>query len=65
MKAKHDDVYEFTAMPVAAFLVQYLDGSAKKPGLWMMGHLVDPERFVGDLERMGAEVEVKVEVREV
>jgi hypothetical protein len=60
MTAKHDDVYEFTAMSVAAFLVQYLDGSAKKPGLAMMGHLVDPERFVADLERMGADVEVQV-----
>ncbi len=65
MKAKHDDVYEFTAMPVAAFLSQYLDGTAKMPGLWMMGHLVDPGRFVEDLERMGAEVEVKVEACEV
>jgi hypothetical protein len=60
MTARHDDVYEFTAMPVAAFLSQYLDGTAKKPGLWMMGHLVDPERFVEDLERMGAKVEVEV-----
>jgi len=63
MTARHDDVYEFTAMPVAAFLVQYLDESLKTPGLWMMGHVVDPTRFVEDLERMGAEVEV--EVREV
>jgi len=60
MTALHDDVYEFTAMPVAAFLVQYLDGSLKKPGLWMMGHAVDPARFVGDLEMMGAKVEVGV-----
>jgi hypothetical protein len=60
MTARHDDVYEFTAMPVAAFLVQYLDGSLKKPGLWMMGQVVDPVRFVEDLERMGAKVEVEV-----
>ena len=64
MTARHDEVYEFTAMPVAAFLVQYLDGSAKKPGLGMMGDLVDPKRFIDDLKRMGAEVEVKVEVHE-
>ncbi len=60
MTARHDDVYEFTAMPVAAFLVQYLDGSLKKTGLWMMGHVVDPARFVDDLERMGAKVELEV-----
>jgi len=64
MTVRHDDVYEFTAMPVAAFLSQYRDGTAKVSGLWMMGHLVDPVRFVEDLERMGAEVEVKVEARE-
>jgi NAD(P)-dependent dehydrogenase (short-subunit alcohol dehydrogenase family) len=64
MTAMHDDVYEFTAMPVAAFLSQYRDGTAKVPGLWMMGHLVDPVRFVEDLEKMGAKVEVKVEARE-
>jgi hypothetical protein len=64
MTARHDDVYEFTAMPVGAFLSQYLDGSLKTPGIWMMGHLVDPERFVEDLERMGAKVEVEVEVSE-
>ncbi|MCP1391869.1 MAG: saccharopine dehydrogenase NADP-binding domain-containing protein [Methanothrix harundinacea] len=60
MTARHDDVYEFTAMPIAAFLNQYLDGTVKLPGLWMMGHLVDPERFVEDLVRMGAEVEMEV-----
>jgi len=63
MAARHDDVYEFTAMPVAAFLDQYLDGTAKLPGLWMMGHLVDPVRFVEELERQGAQVEVEVEAR--
>ena len=63
MTTRHDDVYEFTAMPVAAFLSQYLDGTFNLPGHWMMGQIVDPTRFVEDLERMGAEIEV--EVREV
>jgi saccharopine dehydrogenase-like NADP-dependent oxidoreductase len=34
----HPDGYELTAIPVTASLLQYLDGSAHKPGLWMMGH---------------------------
>ena len=29
----HPDGYEFTAIPVVACLLQYLDGSARKPGL--------------------------------
>jgi len=52
----HPDGYELTAIPVAACLLQYLDGSARRPGLWMMGHLVDPERLLVDMERMGVRV---------
>ncbi|MFQ6088696.1 MAG: saccharopine dehydrogenase family protein [Candidatus Methanofastidiosia archaeon] len=55
----HKDGYMFTAIPVVACLLQYLDGSAKKPGLWMMGHLVDPTRLMKDMERMGIEVRIK------
>lgn len=32
----HPDGYELTAIPVVATLLQYLVGSARKPGLWMM-----------------------------
>ncbi|HEY6102800.1 MAG TPA: saccharopine dehydrogenase NADP-binding domain-containing protein [bacterium] len=49
----HPDGYEITAIPVAACLLQYLDGTARRPGLWMMGHLVDPLRLFKDMERMG------------
>jgi saccharopine dehydrogenase (NAD+, L-lysine-forming) len=52
----HPDGYVFTAVPVVACLLQYLDGCAKKPGLWMMGHLVDPDRLLHDMQRMGIEV---------
>jgi len=38
--AEHDDAYEFTAIPIAACIRQYLDGSIAKPGLWLMGHIV-------------------------
>lgn len=57
LRAGHDDVYGFTAMPVVALLLQILDGKARKPGLLMMGHLVDPVRLLEDLVRMGAELE--------
>lgn len=52
----HRDGYVLTAIPVVAALLQYLDGSVRKPGLWMMGHLVEPIRFMQDMERMGVGV---------
>ena len=55
----HADGYALTAIPVAACLLQYLDGSARRPGLWMMGHLVEPERLFDDMERMGVRVIVE------
>ncbi len=55
-KVSHADGYELTAIPVVAALMQYLDGSARKPGVWMMGHLVDPVRLIQDMERMGVKV---------
>lgn len=51
----HPDGYELTAIPVVATLLQYLDGSARQPGLWMMGHLVEPIRLINDMEKMGVE----------
>lgn len=52
----HPDGYAFTAIPVVACLLQYLDGWADKPGLWMMGHLVNPNRLMQDMQRMGVDV---------
>ncbi len=49
----HPDGYELTAIPVVACLLQYLDGTACRPGLWMMGHLTDPVRLFKDMEKMG------------
>ena len=60
-RIEHADGYELTAIPVVAFLQQYLDGSARKSGLWMMGHLAEPVRLMKDMERMGAKVETVVE----
>ncbi|MDI6808671.1 MAG: saccharopine dehydrogenase NADP-binding domain-containing protein [Candidatus Eisenbacteria bacterium] len=52
----HLDGYELTAIPVVACLLQYLDGQARRPGLWMMGQLAEPVRFFEDLKRMGVQV---------
>jgi len=51
----HSDGYELTAIPVVATLLQCLDGSARKPGLWMMGHLVEPVRLMKDMQNMGVQ----------
>lgn len=51
---EHPDGYMLTAIPVAAALLQYLDGSARKVGLTMMGQVVDPIRLMRDMEKMGA-----------
>ena len=52
----HPDGYELTAIPVAATLLQYLGGSAREPGLWMMGHLADPVRLMQDMDKMGVQI---------
>jgi saccharopine dehydrogenase (NAD+, L-lysine-forming) len=60
----HPDGYELTAIPVVATLLQYLDGVARKPGLWMMGHVVDPRRLIGDMEKMGVACATRIQAKE-
>ena len=60
LAAEYNDAYYFTAIPVVACIAQYLDGSIVKPGLWMMGHVVDPVRLMNDMERMGIKIQMKV-----
>ena len=55
----HPDGYLFTAIPLVACLLQYLDGSARRPGLWLQAHMVEPERMMADMERLGIGVEMQ------
>ncbi|PPD57290.1 saccharopine dehydrogenase family protein [Dehalogenimonas etheniformans] len=52
-KISHADGYELTAIPVVACLKQYLDGSIRRPGVWMMGQLAEPTRLFDDVKTMG------------
>ncbi len=52
----HRDGYELTAIPVVACLQQYLDGTARRPGLWLMGQLAEPVRLMADMAAMGVTV---------
>ncbi len=54
----HPDGYMFTAIPVVACTLQYLDGTVNKPGLWFQAHVVEPTRFMADMQHMGIEVKI-------
>ena len=57
MRVFHEDSYVITAAPAVACLLQYLDGSLQKPGLWRQATLVEPIRFFEDLARLGVQIE--------
>lgn len=52
----HRDIYELTAMAVTAALLQYMEGMARRPGLSLMGQIVEPRRLFTDMKRMGAKL---------
>ena len=56
---EHEDGYELTAIPVVALLKQY--DQIRKPGLHMIGYLVEPERFFRDMEGMGVRVKTAIQ----
>jgi len=58
----HEDGYMLTAIPVVACLLQYLDGSLRKPGLWTQANIVEPNRLITDIERLGVDVHVEGDI---
>jgi saccharopine dehydrogenase (NAD+, L-lysine-forming) len=59
LRLAHPDAYEFTAIPVVAFLLQY--PKIRCPGLHMMGHLCNPSRLMTDMQDMGIKAYESVE----
>jgi saccharopine dehydrogenase (NAD+, L-lysine-forming) len=49
----HAEGYYFTAAPAAACLLQWMDGSIRRPGLFTQGNIVNPTRLLDDLGKMG------------
>lgn len=56
VRIAHPDGYELTAIPVVAYLRQYLAGTARECGVHMMGHVAEPILLFKDMQMMGAEV---------
>ena len=52
----HPDGYFFTAAPAAACLLQYLEGSIRKPGLHTQAILSRPHHLMKDLKKMGISI---------
>lgn len=62
--SEHISSYEFTVISVLACLNQYLDGTIRQSGLWMMGHIVDPDRLFADLKKMGVKFQTLITNRD-
>ncbi len=56
LRVCHPDGYALAAIPVAACLMQYLDGQIQQPGLGFQALVVEPIRYLADIQRLGAEV---------
>ncbi|MFH1088819.1 MAG: saccharopine dehydrogenase NADP-binding domain-containing protein [Candidatus Uhrbacteria bacterium] len=59
--AEHEDAYEFTAIPIVACVRQYLDGFIDKPGLWLMGQIINPDRLILDMKNMGIKIKDQID----
>ncbi|HEX9122816.1 MAG TPA: saccharopine dehydrogenase NADP-binding domain-containing protein [Actinomycetota bacterium] len=60
----HADGYALTAIPVVSMIEQLLDGTARRPGVHLMGLLTDPDRLLADVAAMGVKVRLRGPVEE-
>jgi saccharopine dehydrogenase (NAD+, L-lysine-forming) len=64
VRITHEDGYFLTAAPTVACIRQYLEGTAARPGLHFMAHIMDPARMLKDMEKMGVAIDIKEKVKE-
>ncbi|MEJ2613683.1 MAG: saccharopine dehydrogenase NADP-binding domain-containing protein [Ignavibacteriaceae bacterium] len=60
LSLSHPNGWIGTAIPVAACVLQLLDGTINKPGLFRMGELVEVERFKNDISNLGIEMKIVI-----
>lgn len=70
LELTHLDVYEATAIPAVATILQMLDyniddklsssSSSPPPGLHYQAQLVEPRRFLKDMQRLGMEIKEEI-----
>jgi saccharopine dehydrogenase-like NADP-dependent oxidoreductase len=53
----HEDGYFLTAIPIAATLMQYIEGLVK-PGLHFMAHYPEPLKLISDMKYMGLDITI-------
>jgi saccharopine dehydrogenase (NAD+, L-lysine-forming) len=56
VRIEHADGYELTAIPVVAYLRQYMDESTRRSGVHLMGQLAEPKRLFEDMQTMGVRI---------
>ncbi|MCF7796404.1 MAG: saccharopine dehydrogenase NADP-binding domain-containing protein [Lentisphaeria bacterium] len=56
LRLEHEDGYFLTAAGAVATALQILNGTRRKPGLWLQGNFVDTDRLWMDLKTMGVAV---------
>ena len=60
VRLAHEDAYVGTAIPLAACMTQMLEpGPARRAGLHLMGHFLETDRFLKQVESMGMNVRIE------
>ena len=60
LRVSHKDAYIATAIPLAACIIQMLDEDLfSQKGVHLMGHFLNTEKFLEDVENMGMDVKIK------
>ncbi|GBC96702.1 Lysine 6-dehydrogenase [bacterium HR16] len=56
----HPDPYLFTAIAAVAGVLQYLRGHGRRAGLWLAGHLYNPQEALRDIQTMGVKMQQEI-----